>query len=190
MERIGVLGGTFNPIHIGHLAIAQMALERMHLTKVIFMPAHMPPHKNSHAVAGAKYRYHMVRLAIEGNQDFEVSDFEIAKRGKSYTIDTMQHLRQQYVDAKLYFIIGGDTLSQLPSWRYIDDIRKIAEFIVVNRPGCVKKSHDIKHHSVIMPGIDISSSYVRMRLFQQRTVRYFVPEPVLNYIKENHIYET
>jgi nicotinate-nucleotide adenylyltransferase len=190
MERIGVLGGTFNPIHVGHLAIAQMALERMHLTRVIFMPAYMPPHKNLHAVAGAKHRYHMVRLAIEGNASFEISDFEIAKKGKSYTIDTMTYLRKEYPGAKLYFIIGGDTLSQLPSWRYIDEIQKIAEFIVVNRPGCVKKGQDIKHHSVIMPGIDISSSYVRMRLFQRRTIRYFVPDNVLHYIKENHLYET
>lgn len=190
MERIGVLGGTFNPVHVGHLAIAQMALERMHLTKVLFMPAYIPPHKNPHAVAGAKHRYNMVKLAIADNPDFEISDFEISKKGKSYTIDTMTHLRQLYRDAKLYFIIGGDTLSQLPTWRYIDDILKIAEFIVVNRPGSVKKGREVHHHSVIMPGIDISSSYVRMRLFQKRTIRYFVPDNVLEYIKENRLYET
>ena len=189
MQRIGVLGGTFNPVHIGHLAIAQMALERMHLTKVIFVPAHIPPHKNPKAVASARHRYNMVKLAIEGNPDFEISDFEIGKKGKSYTVDTMNHFYGSLPqETKLFFIIGGDTLADLPNWRYIDDILKIAEFIVVNRPGSVKKGTDIHHHSVIMPGIDISSSYVRLRLFQKKTIRYFVPDKVLDYIHQNQLY--
>jgi len=190
VERIGVLGGTFNPIHIGHLAVAQMALERMHLTKVVFVPAYIPPHKNPGVVASAKHRYEMVKLAIEGNAAFEISDFEINKKGKSYTVDTMKYFYEFYPkDTKLFFIIGGDALGELRTWRYIDDILKIAEFIVVNRPGYVKKGGDVKHHSVIMPGIDISSSYVRMRLFQKRTIRYFVPDQVLDYISQNHLYQ-
>jgi len=190
VERIGVLGGTFNPIHVGHLAIAQMALERMHLTKVIFVPAHIPPHKNPGIVASAQHRYQMVKLAIDGNASFEISDFEINKKGKSYTVDTMQHFYKLYgQDAKLYFIIGGDALGDLRNWRYIDDILKISEFIVVNRPGYVKKGGDVKHHSVIMPGIDISSSYVRMRLFQNRTIKYFVPDNVLGYISQHCLYQ-
>ena len=188
-KRIGVLGGTFNPIHVGHLAIAQMALERMHLSKVIFVPTHIPPHKNRKIVAGAKHRFRMVDLAIENNPRFEISDFEIIKKGKSYTIDTMQYFREIYSEsARLFFIIGEDTLSQLPRWRYIDDISKIADFIVVNRPGHTKKSTDIKHCSVIMPGIDISSSYVRLRITEKRTVRYFVPDKVIDYIKQNKLY--
>ncbi len=190
MDRIGVLGGTFNPIHVGHLAMAQMALERMHLTKVVFVPAYIPPHKNPGVVAGAKHRYQMVKLAIDGNASFEISDFEMNKQDKSYTIDTMNYFFEFYPrDTKLYFIIGGDTLGHLRSWRYIDDILKIAEFIVVNRPGCVKKSNDVKHHSVIMPGIDISSSYVRLRLLQDKTIRYFVPDKVLDYISQHQLYQ-
>lgn len=189
MQRIGILGGTFNPVHVGHLAIAQMAQERMHLTKVVFVPSYIPPHKNPKVVASAKDRFNMVKLAIADNPDFEISDFEIKKEGKSYTVDTMKYFYQKYPqDAKLYFIIGGDTLADLTNWRYIDDIFKIAEFIVVNRPGYVKKAEDLKHHSVIMPGIDISSSYVRFRLFQNKTIRYFVPDQVLTYIKENGLY--
>jgi nicotinate-nucleotide adenylyltransferase len=190
VERVGVLGGTFNPIHVGHLMIAQMALERMHLTKVIFVPAHIPPHKNPGVVASAKHRFQMVKLAIEGNASFEISDFEINKKGKSYTVDTMNYFYEFYLkDAKLFFIIGGDALGELRSWRYIDDILKISEFIVVNRPGYVKKSNDVKHHSVIMPGIDISSSYVRLRLLQDKTIRYFVPDGVLEYISQNQLYK-
>jgi nicotinate-nucleotide adenylyltransferase len=190
VQRIGVLGGTFNPIHVGHLAMAQMALERMHLTKVVFVPAYIPPHKNPGVVAPAKHRYQMVKLAIEGNASFEISDFEISKEGKSYTVDTMNYFYRFYPqDTKLYFVIGGDALGDLRSWRYIDDILKISEFIVVNRPGYIKKSGDVKHHSVIMPGIDISSSYVRIRLFQNRTIRYFVPDKVLEYISQNKLYQ-
>jgi len=189
IKRIGVLGGTFNPVHVGHLAIAQMALERMHLSKVIFVPAYIQPHKNRKIGAGAKHRFRMVELAIEGNPLFEISDFEIARKGKSYTIDTMQHFREVYAeDARLFFVIGEDTLSQLPRWRYLDDILKIADFIVVNRPGHTKKSTDIKHNSVIMPGIDISSSYIRLRITEKRTVRYFVPDKVIDYIKQNQLY--
>ncbi len=189
MQRIGVLGGTFNPIHTGHLAIAQMALERMNLTKVIFVPAYIPPHKNKKIVARAKDRFSMVQLAVKGNSFFEISDFEINKKGKSYTIDTMRHFQEKYPDdTRLFFIIGEDTLSQLPKWRYIDNILEIAEFIVVNRPGHTKKSSDLKHHSVIMPGIDISSSYVRLRLVQNKTIRYFVPDQVLEYIQKNRVY--
>jgi len=189
VQRVGVLGGTFNPIHIGHLAIAQMALERMHLNKVVFVPTYIPPHKNRKVVAGAKHRFEMVRLAIEDNPFFEISDFEIKKRGRSYTINTMLYFKETYPpDTELFFIIGEDTLSQLPKWKYIDKILEIADFIVVNRPGYIKKSSDAKHHSVIMPGIDISSSYVRMRMFQNKTIKYFVPDKVLDYVFQNKLY--
>lgn len=193
MKRIGVLGGTFNPIHIGHLAIAQMALETMRLQKVIFVPANSPPHKNDSNIAPAKDRFQMVKLAIKGNPFLKISDFEIKKEGKSYTIDTLWHFRRIFPrDTQLFFIIGGDTLPQLKNWRYIEDILKIAIFIVVNRPGQFKKDRSMKinYFSVPMPGIDISSSYVRSRIAQGKTVKYFVPESAIGYIKKHHLYQT
>lgn len=191
MKRIGFLGGTFNPIHVGHLAIAQTALEAMHLEKVIFIPSNWPPHKTTASIAPAKDRYQMVKLAVKGNPQFDVSDFEIKKDGKSYTIDTLWHFRRVYArDTQLYFIIGGDTLSQLKSWKYIDDILKISTFIVVNRPGRFPKAEGIDYYSISMPGIDISSSYIRGRIAQGKTTKYFVPEEVLMYIKKHKLYKT
>ena len=192
MRRIGVLGGTFNPIHIGHLAIAQTAQEAMKLQEVIFVPSNWPPHKSTQSLAPVHHRCNMVRLAIKGNPYLKVSDFEIKKEGKSYTIDTLWYFRRIFPrDTKLFFIIGGDMLSQLKSWRYIDDILKIATFIVVNRPGQFKKSHGMKinYHSVSMPGIDISSSYIRGRIAQNKTIKYFVPEGVIRYIKKHKLYK-
>lgn len=190
MRRIGILGGTFNPIHIGHLAIAQTAREAMHLEKVIFVPSNWPPHKNAKGIAPARDRFNMVRLAVKENPHFEVSDFEIKKEGRSYTIDTMWYFKRSFSkDTQLFFIIGGDMLSQLKKWKYIDDILKIGTFIVVNRPGQFKKSSGIKYFSVSMPGIDISSSYVRQCLTQGKTTKYFVPESVLDYIKKHGLYK-
>jgi len=191
MKRIGVLGGTFNPIHIGHLAIAQTAQEAMRLQKVIFVPSNWPPHKSAQTLAPAHHRYNMVRLAIKGNPYFGASDFEIKKEGKSYTIDSLWYFRRIFPrDTKVFFIIGGDMLPQLKNWKYIEDILKIATFIVVNRPGEFRKSHGIKidYCSVSMPGIDISSSYIRGRIAQNKTIKYFVPESVIRYIKKHHLY--
>ncbi|MFH1360292.1 MAG: nicotinate-nucleotide adenylyltransferase [Candidatus Omnitrophota bacterium] len=189
MKRIGVLGGTFNPIHIGHLAVAEMAKERLQLEKVIFVPSYLPVHKNPKIVAPSKDRHRMVRLAIQNNPDFDISDFEIKKKGKSYTVDTMWYFRRLYPEnAELFFIIGGDTLPQVKKWKYIEDILKVATFIVVNRPGQFKKTNNIRHYSVSMPGIDISSSYVRRRIAIGKSVKYFVPDKVIQYIKRNKLY--
>lgn len=190
MKRIGVLGGTFNPIHIGHLAIAQMAQEKMRLDTVIFVPSNMPPHKERGGIASPRHRFNMVACAIRNNPRFDISDFEIKKSGMSYTVDTMRYFRKIFPDnTELFFIIGGDTLCQLEKWRYIKDIANIATFIAVNRPGRFKKKTWIPYRSVSMPGIDISSSYVRARIAEGKTVRYFVPECVIRYIKRCRLYQ-
>lgn len=169
--------------------MAQMALEKCRLKKVIFVPCHIPPHKNPRQVASSRHRFNMVSLAISGNPLFEISDFEIKKPGPSYTIDTLRYLKRIYnKEARLFFIIGGDTLPQLKNWRYIEDILRIATFIVVNRPGQFKKTKGIAYLSVTMPGIDISSSYVRRCIAQGKTIKYFVFENVANYIKKYKLY--
>ena len=189
MKRIGILGGTFNPPHIGHLAIAQMAKEKMCLDKVIFVPSNLPPHKSADGVAAPKHRLAMTRLSVAKNSSLTVSEFEIKKKGKSYSVDTMRYFRKKFSrKVELFFIIGGDALSQLEKWKYIKDLVKITTFIVVNRPGRFKKKTWIKHNSVSMPGIDISSSYVRQRIAQGKTVKYFVPDNVIRYIKRNKLY--
>ena len=192
MKRIGFFGGTFNPIHMGHLAIAQMAQERFKLDKVIFIPSHQPPHKNitPKELASAKDRYRMVKRAIAGNEFFEVSDVETKRAGKSYTVDTLRHFRKIYPSkTRFFFIIGGDSLGTLATWKNIDEILKLATFIVVNRPG-YSDIENIKHLSVTKPGIDISSSYLRERINSGKSVRYLVPEAIYRYIIKHGLYKT
>ncbi len=191
MKRIGILGGTFNPIHVGHLTIAQMVHEQLKLDKVIFVPSNLPPHKSNNNVASNKDRYHMVRLAVRGNPRFEVSDYEIKKGGKSYSVETVNYFRDRYPrGTKLFFIIGNDLLPTLRTWKRIDEILKIVSFVSVNRPGFKEEKSKIKVKSITVPGLQTSSSYVRKRITAGKTVKYLVPENVLNYIEKTRLYKT
>jgi len=186
MQRIGILGGTFNPIHVGHLAMAQMAQEKVGLDKVFFIPAFIPPHKTSKNLAAAKDRLSMVRLAIAGNPSFKVSDYEIKKGGRSFSIDTVKHFRKIYTGkAKLYFIIGGDSLATLKTWKQVDDLLKLVTFIVVSRPG-YKGSH--KHVPVDL-ALDIASRDLRKRVAQGKSIKYLVPDKVIRYIEQHSLYQ-
>ncbi|OGX07776.1 MAG: nicotinate (nicotinamide) nucleotide adenylyltransferase, partial [Omnitrophica WOR_2 bacterium GWA2_47_8] len=156
--KIGILGGTFNPIHVGHLAIAETALEKMGLNKIFFVPCHTPPHKEDKSLTAPSHRYNMVKLAIDENPRFEISDFEIQKKDKSYSIDTVKHFKNVFPKSELFFIIGYDMLDGLKQWKSIDEILKLASFIVINRPEYKKKENGIPYHTITMPGLDISSS--------------------------------
>lgn len=189
MKKIGIFGGTFNPIHMGHLAIAQMAQEKFKLDKVIFVPSFLPPHKSVSGLANAKERFAMVKLAIAGNDRFALSDVETRRGGKSYTVETLRYFKTKLPPGvKLYFIIGGDSLPTLPYWKDIGEITTLATFIVVNRPGYVKPQKHIKYLTVDKPGIDISSSYLRGRLRAGKSIRYLVPEKIFNYIETHKLY--
>lgn len=189
MKRIGILGGTFNPLHIGHLAIAEVAQEKMDLDRVIFVPTAQPPHKRILHLASAQHRLEMVRLSIQNNPKFEVSDYEVKKGGKSYTIDTVEYFREKFGhEAKLFFILGGDAAAQLHTWRQIDDLIQKISFVVVNRPGNDDCAPEIPHHSISMPGLDIASSYIRKRIHQGKSIKYLVPEEVFRYIEKHEIY--
>src|SRR5579862_7291363 len=133
--RIGILGGTFNPIHLGHLLIAQDAIEQLRLDRVKFIPSATPPHKSVDKLASEKDRVRMIRLAIRGNARFEVDDIEIKRGGKSYSVDTLMELRQQDPRAKFYFIIGADSLRELHLWRDVGRLVKLCTFVTVPRPG-------------------------------------------------------
>ena len=190
MKRIGILGGTFNPIHIGHLTIAQMVHEQLNLDKVIFVPSNLPPHKSSYNVASSRDRYHMVSLAIKDNPHFEISDFEIKRKGKSFTIETVGYFHNLYsAKTKLFFIIGNDLLPTLGTWKRIDEILKIASFVSVNRPGFKERKSKIKVKTISVPGLQTSSSYVRTRITAGRTVKYLVPDNVLTYISGKKLYK-
>jgi nicotinate-nucleotide adenylyltransferase len=190
MKRIGILGGTFNPIHIGHLTIAEMVYEKLKLDKVIFIPSYFPPHKSNKNVASAAGRYHMVGLAVRKNPHFGISDYEVKKGGKSYSIETVTYLKECYPSGtKFFFIIGRDLLPTLHTWKRIDDVLKMVSFVTLNRPGYKQEKSRIRVRAISIPELQISSSYVRKRITMGRTVRYLVPDNVLDYIKRKRLYK-
>ncbi len=187
--RIGILGGTFNPIHIGHLILAEEAYFKLKLDKLIFVPAFIPPHKDVMEVISAKDRLAMARLAIEDNPVFDVSTYEVDSKKKSYSIDTLKEFRSLYGDdAQLCFITGSDSLKDLFSWKNINDIFKISKFIVANRPGYPMKNIPKEADTVVITPIEISSEDIRKRLKEGRSIRYLVPEKVRRYILDNRLY--
>ena len=189
--RIGILGGTFNPIHIGHLILAEEAHFKLKLDKLVFVPAFVPPHKNSSEIVNSKDRLEMVRLATEDNPDFEVSTFEVDSKKKSYSIDTLKEFRGIYgEDAQLCFITGSDSLKDLFSWKNINDIFKISKFIVANRPGYPIKDVPKEVDTVVITPIEVSSEDIRKRLSEGRSIRYLVPEKVRKYILDRKLYLT
>jgi len=158
---------------------------------VVFVPAFMPPHKNSTEIISAKDRLEMVRLATEDNPAFEVSKFEIDSKKKSYSIDTLKEFRGIYGEnAELCFITGSDSLKDLFSWKNINDIFKISKFIVANRPGYPMKDVPKEVDTVVITPIEVSSLDIRKRLMEGRSIRYLVPEKVRKYIQEHKLYLT
>lgn len=187
--KIGILGGTFNPIHIGHLAIAEFVREKIALSKIIFVPSYLPPHKSTQNVAPAKDRYQMTRLAIESNPHFEISDFEIKQKATSYTFETLKYLKELYpLKTQFFFLIGEDNLHTLHTWKHVEKLYKMAQFVAVTRPK-VKAAHKNNHvRFVEMPGLEVSSSYIRKMIAQKHSVKYLLPDAVLKYIKKRHLY--
>ncbi|MBF0123082.1 MAG: nicotinate-nucleotide adenylyltransferase [Candidatus Omnitrophica bacterium] len=190
MRKIGLLGGTFDPIHIGHLLMARAALETLELDQVIFIPSCVPPHKKVPTLFLAKDRLKMVRLATSENPQFEVSDFEIKKGGKSYSVDTVRYFREILQPVgKLFFIVGGDAIKELDSWKDVDHLKKMCSFVSVNRPGYPRGEEKLKYHAVTMNGIEMSSTEIRKRILQGKSIQYLVPDSVLRYIKGNNLYK-
>jgi len=188
--RIGILGGTFNPIHIGHLILAEEALCKLDLGKVIFVPTYLPPHKSIEGNIKPQDRLRMVELAIADNSAFAVSDFEIKSKRKSYSVDTLKEFRKAYgEDAQLYFITGSDLLKDLFSWKNVNDIFKMSKFIVANRPGYPVTEVPKDVETVVITPIEVSSEDIRRRLKAGRSIRYLVPEKVRNYIIERGLYK-
>lgn len=188
--RIGILGGTFNPIHIGHLILAEEALSKLSLDKVIFVPTYIPPHKNVECNIKPQDRLKMAELAISDNPAFAVSDFEIGSKKTSYSIETLKEFRRLYgQDTQLYFITGSDLLKDLFSWKNVNDIFKMSKFIVANRPGYPVKEVPKEVETVVITPIEISSEDIRRRLKALRSIRYLVPEKVRSYIMERNLYK-
>lgn len=189
---LGVFGGSFNPPHVGHLAVAQAAIEAADLDRLLWMPAATPPHKRADAsLALAADRLAMTHLAVAGNRRFEVSDLEVARGGVSFTIDTLRRLRALHPGRQLALVVGGDSLAGFPTWREAEAIVALARLVVYARPGTpLSVSDALAPHVTVVdaPALDVSSSAIRAMLAAGRSARYLVPDAVLAYAARRGLY--
>lgn len=187
MSRIGLLGGTFDPPHIGHFILAQEVKNELALDEIWFIPTNEPPHKQP-AYYSADDRLQMLQVATNHVCGFAVEDLELNRSGKSYTIDTIKTLQRMYPQHTFYFIIGADMVEYLPNWYQIDRLMEKIKFIGVIRPGyTLKTPYPIME--VEVPAIEISSSMIREQLRKGRDVKYFLPHEVYLYMKEQAKYD-
>lgn len=186
MKRVGILGGTFDPPHIGHFIIADEVRVALNLDEIWFIPNNEPPHKGK-ASTDKTDRLNMLKLVIDDNEFFQINTIELEREGKSYTIDTVNSLIELYPNMKFYFIIGADMVEYLPNWKQIDELIEKIEFVGVKRRHYeLKSKYPVKE--VQIPLIDISSSEIRQRIEKGLPFRYLVPKEVYTYIKEHRLY--
>jgi nicotinate-nucleotide adenylyltransferase len=186
--KIGILGGTFNPAHLGHLILAEEAREKLGLDKIIFVPANLPPHKDNGDIAPASLRLKMLKLSIKGNKHFYVSDIETKRQGRSYTIDTIKEFKRKYPSDELYFIIGSDLLKYLDAWKDLNEINKLVKFVVATRPGYPLEKIPAYIQTLVIRAIDVSGFEVRRCIKENKSFRYLVPEAVFNFINRKKLY--
>ncbi|KGP75249.1 nicotinate-nucleotide adenylyltransferase [Desulfosporosinus sp. Tol-M] len=199
VKRLGIMGGTFDPIHYGHLVAAEMARAEFSLNKVLFIPSGTPPHKERSDITAAELRFEMVERAIQDNPAFEISALELRRIGPSYTVDTLRVLRRTWPEHELYFITGSDALRQIFSWREVEEILMMTKFIGAARPGFdardfllqVQKERpetQERIHYIEVPALAISSTDIRARVKRGQPIRYLLPEPVRLYIQQHGLY--
>lgn len=186
--KIGLLGGTFNPVHIGHLILAEEVREKMGFDRIIFVPTFLPPHKENSNIAQAQERLKMLKLAIKGNGYFSASDAEIKRNGRSYTIDTIREFKGSYPKDELYFIIGSDLLKYLDEWKDLAEIIKMVKVIVATRPGFPLEEIPSYIHTIAIRAVDVSAFEIRECVRKDKSFRYLVPEGVFNYINKKRLY--
>ncbi|WP_397569663.1 nicotinate-nucleotide adenylyltransferase [Schlesneria sp. T3-172] len=198
--RLGIYGGTFDPIHYAHLVLAEQCREQCRLDEVWFVPAALPPHKLTSNISSARARFDMIELAIAGHPEFRISRIELDRVGPSFTVTTLEQLKSQDASRDLFLLIGADSLNDLPQWREPRRILELATVVAVNRgdrplPGtqalrqAVGPIVDERVTFVSMPGSDLSSTEIRKRVREGQSIRYLVPRAVEMYIRENHLYE-
>lgn len=199
MDRVGILGGTFDPIHLGHLALASGAMHLAGLDRVIFLPNRQPPHKAGRPVTPAHHRAAMVRLAIAGDDRFGCSDLELRREGPSYTIDTVRAFQADQPDWQLAFLVGMDSLLEITTWKEYETLLTLVDLLVVNRPGyptergeraLERLGPDLRRRVRILqvPGVAVAASDLRRLAGEGYPLRYLVPEPVAAYIAKHRLY--
>jgi nicotinate-nucleotide adenylyltransferase len=199
--RLGIFGGSFNPVHLGHLILAECCREQQRLDQVWFIPAHTPPHKQDHDLAPASDRVEMLKLAAGGHESFHVSTLELDRGGVSYTVDTLEHLKSEDATRELFLILGSDSLADLPNWKEPARLCELSTPLVVHRGGSPSpdfsvlspfaNSETIRQFGaaqVVMPLIGISSSDIRRRVAEGRSIRFLTPRAVEKYIETHGLY--
>ena len=192
-QKIAIMGGTFDPIHMGHLLMAEIVRSDAGMDRVLFIPAGNPPHKRENEITSPEDRYQMTKLAIQDHSGFDVSRIEIDRPGYTYTVETLKMLEEQNDGTKEYYILlGADAFAYVPHWREAEKVIQQARFIVVQRPGYTVESPEnlpeIHFQTAFVPLMDISSTMVRERIKEGRSIRYMVPESVRNYIESHDLY--
>jgi nicotinate-nucleotide adenylyltransferase len=190
MKRIGIFGGTFDPPHKGHIAIAEQAKKQLGLDYVYFIPAYIPPHKYQHSSTSAQHRMKMMKLAVSGRKEFKVSTIELRRRGISYTIDTLKAFKRRFPKAELVLIIGADNLAQFNSWKSPKTILQLASLAVYKRNGFSLSLKDSAIDFILLKGrmLRVSSTEIRNRIEIGFSIRALVPNPIVLYIKRHSLY--
>lgn len=200
MAKIGIMGGTFDPIHIGHIRLAQQALSEQELDFILFVPNHIPWMKRDRKITSAEHRMSMVKLAIKDCPKFQLSSVEVDAGGESYTWQTLEFLKKQYPQSELYFILGADSLFSIDKWAHPEKIMKNSVILAAVRDDCdrtelekQKQMLAVKYYARIillsMPPVDVSSTKIRQRFYTDPEVKQLVPKDVGGYIVQNHLYE-
>jgi len=190
MQRIGLFGGSFDPVHLGHLLMAQAAREEMALTRLFFIPAAQSPFKPDSKLTEASERMRLLRLALAGKEWCEIDDQEVKRGGVSYSINTIRDYSRRFPEAQLFCLIGADHVPQLPKWREAGELARLAEFVVIPRPGQAEAPFPPPFRGKTLAGfpLGVSSSQIRARLKAGLTVDHLVPASVAEAIRNNRLY--
>ena len=195
--RLGILGGTFNPPHLGHLVCSQEAYRELQLDRVMLIPARIPPHKPVEHEPGPEHRLELCRLAVADDDRFEVSAIELGRDGPSYTVDTLKELTSKASTSELFLIVGGDIAAGLPSWREPERVLELATLAIAKRRGTSRAAVESSLHELNdggrarffqMPRIGVSSTMIRRRVRAGQPIRYLVPDRVAEYIEQHQLY--
>lgn len=197
--KLGIFGGTFDPVHYGHLLLAETCRQELQLDSVRFIPAGSPPHKTTADITDGHARADMLRLAVSGYPEYVVDRRELKRRGPSYTVDTLAELKQEFPQAQLYFLMGADSLRDVPSWREPERITQLATIVAVNRPGLPVPDADVvrqwcgdvlaqRIQVLSMPGTDVAATDLRERIRNGKGLRFLTPKAVEAFIDEHRLY--
>ncbi len=201
MNKVGIIGGSFDPIHFGHLRIAQIALEEQNLKEILFIPSGNPPHKNTKNLSPAIDRYNMVKFAVKGNKNFKVCDYEIHETGITYTILTIKELQKQYPKKTAFsFILGADAFLDMDTWKDLEEFLSMVELIILSRSyyKTSKVEEKIKNYqekyscrinTIYAKTLNISATSIRKIAKQGKSIRYLVPHEVEDYISKHELYK-